>query len=312
MVEIEEIASPLAPKSRARLVSTIASARIIEQYRRHFELDVSEYFEGIPSVGFYECAESGFRFYHPPSLAGKDSLYRHLGRFPWFYQEDKWEHAIALDLIRNGDRVLDVGCGTGNFLHAAATSKGATATGIELNGDSACMARNRGLNVVGDLIEEHARVRTGFYDVVCAFQVLEHIAVPGPFIAGCLQALKPGGLFIVGVPNNDGFLKYDSDAILNFPPHHMGLWTRSSLGALCRIFPLELIRVEIEPLSVVEWYQSVMERRYLPKRWMRSLYYRIGGAKLFRKYVVENASSIAGHTIMAIYRHGAETKLKPA
>lgn len=297
----EEIDSPLARQSRAKFVSVIPSTHIIEQYRKQFDLDVSDYFEGIPQISIYECIETGYRFYHPASLAGRDSLYRHLGRFPWFYQEDKWEHAVALDYLRASQKVLDIGCGTGNFLFAAKQKKGAEVTGIEFNQDSAQIAREKGLDVVSELLEDHARSRPGYYDAVCTFQVLEHIPATGSFITNCIDALKPRGLFVVGVPNNDAFLKY-ADAVLNCPPHHMGLWTRKSLAALPRLFPIEILSFEIEPLNVVDWYQSVMERRYLPKRWMRSLFHRLGGAKIFRQYVAENANSIAGHTIMAIYR----------
>lgn len=298
----ETIVSPLTGRRDAKFVSAISSAHIIEQYLKQFNLDVSDYFEGIPQVGIYECPETGFRFFHPASIAGKASLYRHLGQYPWFYQENKWEHSTALQYLHAGQKVLDIGCGTGELLLAAKRTKGAEVTGIELNNDSARTARDQSLDVVSELIEDHVRVRPKYYDVVCTFQVLEHIPAVGAFIANSLDVLKPGGLFIVGVPNNDAFLKYDSDAVLNGPPHHMGLWTRQSLTALPRLFPIEVLTIEIEPLNTIEWYQSVMERRYLPERWMHSLYYWLGGPARFRQYLADNASSIAGHTIMVVYR----------
>ncbi|MEI6299849.1 MAG: methyltransferase domain-containing protein [Betaproteobacteria bacterium] len=297
-----EVDSPLSVNGKAKRVGAVKTSHIIGKYRDAFGLDVAEYFPGMQEVGIYECSKTGYRFYHPPSLAGKDSLYRHLGRFPWFYQHDKWEHGVALRHLRAGHRVLDVGCGTGNFLDAAKAITGGDVAGIELNPDSAKAARERGLSVDGILIEDHARSHPVFYDVVSTFQVLEHISDVGGFIRACIEALKPGGLFIVGVPNNEGFLKYDGDAVLNGPPHHMGLWTRTSLEALCGLFPLEVLAVDIEPLKEVDWFQSVMERRYIRGRLARSVYHRFGGAGIFRKFLVENATSIAGHTIMVVFR----------
>ena len=43
-----------------------------------------------------------------------------------------------------------------------------------------------------------------------------------------------------------------------------------------------------------------MENRYLG-RWQRRLYYRLGFAKIFARYVRENPATIAGHTIIAVY-----------
>jgi 2-polyprenyl-3-methyl-5-hydroxy-6-metoxy-1,4-benzoquinol methylase len=303
----DRIVSPLDGTRCAALVTSVPAASIVNSYQRNYQIDVSEYFKDIPQVRTYECSATGYRFFHPFSMAGNDSLYRHLGRFPWFYQEDKWEHAVALRYLRASGKVLDVGCGTGNFLVQALRHKNALVTGIELNGDSAQIAREKGLEVTSELIDAHARHRAGYYDAVCTFQVLEHIAEVGSFIENCLSVLAPGGIFVVGVPNNDGFLKFAPDAALNGPPHHMGLWTRESLMALTRLFPLELIGVEIEPLKEVDWYRRVMEQRYLPQRWMQSVYYRLGGSKIFQRYVEENASSIAGHTIMAVFRKTGQT-----
>jgi SAM-dependent methyltransferase len=298
----DQVLSPLDGTSNARLVSSVPAASIVDLYKRDYQLDVSEYFSGTPQVKIFECPVTKYRFFHPFSMAGRESLYQHLGRFPWFYQEEKWEHAVALSYLSEGAKVLDIGCGTGNFLIQAKRERNAQVTGIELNGDSARLAREKGLEIESELVDAHARRRPGYYDAVCTFQVLEHICEVGAFISNCLSVLAPGGIFIVGVPNNNAFLKFAPDAILNGPPHHMGLWTRESLTALTRLFPLETIGVEIEPLKEVDWYRRVMEQRYLPRRWMQSVYYRLGGSRIFQRYVEENAETIAGHTIMVVFR----------
>ena len=289
------IASPLTGRV-ATLERSIPSARIARLYLERFGYDASHCFNDVPNVGIYLC-ETGYRFYYPFSLVGDESLYRTLEKFEWNYKEDKWEHEAALQYMRPNDLVLDVGCGEGNFL-AKAMKMGAQVSGIELNRSAASVAQGKGIHVHDELIGLHSQV--DHYDVVTSFQVLEHVPDPANFLIGCLRALRPGGTLIIGVPNNDSFLRLDSDAVLNQPPHHMGLWNRRSLSALCDYFAMDARAFEIEPLAETGWYQSVIEKTYLTP-WQRRLFYRLGFAKAFTRYVEENANTIAGHSIMAIY-----------
>lgn len=291
----ESVRSPLTGRD-APLTLSIPSSRLVKAYRDIYGYDAQRYFVDIPEVGLYRCA-SGFGFYYPFSLVGDESLYQRLETFDWNYKEDKWEHQAALPHVQAGQRVLDVGCGEGNFL-AKAQGTGAMAFGIELNRKAAAIASAKGIHVYEELLHSHQAV--DFYDVVTSFQVLEHVADPVAFIQGCIRVLRPGGTLVIGVPNDDSFLRFDPTNYLNQPPHHMGLWNRSSLSTLAEVTKLEVKSFEIEPLAEIDWYQAVMENRYLGT-WQRRLYYRLGFAKIFARYVRENASTIAGHTIMAFY-----------
>src|SRR5579863_8440886 len=131
------IKSPLTGRD-AILRSTISASWLVNEYRQRFQYDASHNFEHVSHVGIYEC-DTGFRFYYPFSVAGDESLYRRLETFEWNYKEDKWEHDTALARIQPGDRVLDVGCGEGNFL-LKAQGKGAVTCGIELNKKAAAVA----------------------------------------------------------------------------------------------------------------------------------------------------------------------------
>lgn len=299
------LVSPLTGRrDAATLVKSIPSAEIVRRYREEFGYDAAHSFSGVPEVGQYQCGDTGYGFFFPFSMTGDESLYRTLEKNDWNYKEDKWEHDAALAHVSPGWRVLDVGCGRGSFLHKA-QALGAGVTGIELNRSAAAAARARGIEVVEGLLQAHARERPGYYDVVASFQVLEHVADPRAFVEDCIRALRPRGRLILGVPNNDGFLRY-ADAPLNGPPHHMGLWNRRSLGALAQLFPLDPRSFEVEPLAEVDWYQAVMERHYLRGRWQRSLYYRLGGARVVKRYLAENAATIAGHTLLAVFDRRAE------
>jgi 2-polyprenyl-3-methyl-5-hydroxy-6-metoxy-1,4-benzoquinol methylase len=288
--------SPLTGND-APLAHSIPSSRLVKAYRDNYGYDAERYFVDVPSVGLYRCS-SGFGFYYPFSLVGDESLYRRLESFDWNYKENKWEHQAALPYVQRGQKVLDVGCGEGNFL-TKAQAKGAQAFGIEFNKEAAKIAGGKGIHMHEESLSDHQFI--DFYDVVTSFQVLEHVADPVAFVRGCIKVLRPGGTLVIGVPNDDSFLRLDSSNYLNQPPHHMGLWNRNSLTVLATVTDLEIKTFEIEPLAEVDWYQAVMENRYLGP-WRKRLYYRLGFADIFRRYVRENANTIAGHTIMAIYQ----------
>lgn len=297
----ESVKSPLTGKD-APLVHVIPSSRLVKGYRKQFGYHAEQCFVDIPEVGLYGC-DTGFAFYYPFSLVGTESLYRCLESFEWNYKEDKWEHEAALPHIQIGEKVLDVGCGEGNFL-AKVQRKGAIAFGIELNKKAAKIAMGKGLHIYEELLDNHAL--DSFYDTVTSFQVLEHVADPLAFVRGCIRLLRPGGTLVIGVPNNDSFLRLDPNNFLNQPPHHMGLWNRKGLAALATITELKIKAFETEPLFEHGWYQSVIENHYL-RPWQRRLFHRLGFAGMFAQYVRENAHTIAGHTIMAIYQKGAST-----
>src|SRR5208283_1889345 len=99
------IDSPLVEGAVARLVGAIGREHIISKYRDGYQIDVSDYFLGVDDVKIYECKETGYRFYYPFSLVGKESLYRQLeSTADGKYKNDKWEYRKALTFIEPGSR----------------------------------------------------------------------------------------------------------------------------------------------------------------------------------------------------------------
>ena len=295
------IESPLVEGADARLVRMIPSERIIRKYHDLYSINVSSYFEGINEVSIYECNRTGYRFYFPFQLAGREDLYRQLEATPdGKYKADKWEYRKALALIGCSGRLLDVGCGKGAFVKLAGKA-GFEAHGVELNSASAAEARKSGLNVTSETLSQHAKTNRCRYDVVCSFQVLEHVPNARAFIRDCISALRVNGMLIFDVPNNDGFVGADDNAVLNMPPHHMGLWTKKSLSSIASIFNLNLKWLEYEPLAEIDWYAAVMERRYISNKTVLSMYYSTGLSRWYRKWIETKANCIPGHTLLAVY-----------
>ncbi len=97
-------------------------------------------------------------------------------------------------------RLLDVGCGTGVFLDLAQQA-GWHVWGIEPGAAACAYARTRfGLDVHCGTLEDAPLLPESF-DVVTMWHVLEHLPHPLEGLRRVHQALAPGGLLLIGVPN---------------------------------------------------------------------------------------------------------------
>jgi SAM-dependent methyltransferase len=125
--------------------------------------------------------------------------------------------ALAARVPRDG-RVLEVGCGTGGLLVAAARA-GIAITGVDIAARWLVAARRRladeGLSVpLLAAVAEQLPWPDGEFDTVVADSVLEHLNEPAAALREWLRVLRPGGRLIVWSPN-----RY----MLTTDPH-LGLW----------------------------------------------------------------------------------------
>ena len=87
---------------------------------------------------------------------------------PTYYLPDKLEYQLARVHVRADDKVLEIGCGEGALASHLAT---ADYTGLEFSQEAVQRANRKGLRVLKQTIEEHAKSNANCYDVVFAFQV---------------------------------------------------------------------------------------------------------------------------------------------
>lgn len=241
----EKIYSPLTG-SICELAEVIPKKKIIDGYKQFSDYDVSVYFEKTENICIHKCPDSGYRFFWPFDIAADEKFYDFFQQFEWYYVKDRWEIAETKKILKAGMKLLDVGCGEGIALHAFSASA-YECDGIEINGHARKKALEKGLRVVNERIEDFSKNNAGIYDVVYSFQVLEHIAADvKQFVQACVDCVKPGGFLIFSVPNNDGFAPRNT--LLNYPPHHMGLWNNASLSYLAKIFRLEEYKTLYSPL----------------------------------------------------------------
>jgi SAM-dependent methyltransferase len=139
---------------------------------------------------------------------------------------------------RPGGRLLDVGCGDGAFV-AAAAQRGWHAEGLEPDPAAVAGARAQGLAIQqGTLKELAAREPGQRYDAITLSHVVEHMHDPEGELASAFALLRPGGLLWIATPNLDslGHRRFGIDWLGLDPPRHLVIFTPDSLaGLLARI-----------------------------------------------------------------------------
>lgn len=241
---MRSIHCPLCGNANVKVCETLNTNGIRRQYRQQFGIRV-HFLEGV--VQFCECATCGLRFYDPSTTGGAE-FYAQLQDYPWYYLNDKDEYEIARKFVLRSNHVLEVGSGTGNFgMRLDCTSY----IGLEFNPNAIKIAKERGLTLLDQQINEHAATHQECYEVVCAFQVLEHLGDPRDFFESAVACLRPGGKLIISVPSENAFLGCEVNNILNMPPHHVTRWTDECLRSVADLFKLRVVSLCHERLSDV-------------------------------------------------------------
>ena len=142
------------------------------------------------------------------------------------YSATKPEFDWVASNIKNTDRVLDIGCGTGCFADYLQSNE---YVGIDSNPASVKEGRRLGRNIVKGSVIDFAKIDISKFDTICAFQVLEHLDNPLKFLADISSSMPENSRLIITVPNLNSFLTIRENTPLNMPPHHLTRWSLKSL-----------------------------------------------------------------------------------
>jgi 2-polyprenyl-3-methyl-5-hydroxy-6-metoxy-1,4-benzoquinol methylase len=231
--------SPITQNGDVKIFDTIPVKDVIRLYQQQESINVERFFTGFDTLYILECQDTGYRFYYPFETIGDEEFYQGL-RHSEYDREEAADHLFAKTQIERNSKLLEIGCGSGKFLQSISEIT-PDVCGLELNSLIAEKAKAKGLDVKSQLIEDFALENTESFDVVCAFQVLEHINTVNSFLESALKLLKPKGKLIFSVPNNEPyFQRFSKYEVLNLPPHHMGLWNLESFEKLAKHFNLNL------------------------------------------------------------------------
>jgi 2-polyprenyl-3-methyl-5-hydroxy-6-metoxy-1,4-benzoquinol methylase len=100
--------------------------------------------------------------------------------------------------IRPPARILDVGCGNGDFLFAA-MEMGYATLGIDVSAAAVARVRRRGLDAIQGSLAAAPLERA--FEFVTAWDVIEHVNDPRTFVRRSRDLLTPGGYLVLKTPD---------------------------------------------------------------------------------------------------------------
>jgi SAM-dependent methyltransferase len=160
-------------------------------------------------------------------------------------------------------KVLDVGCGTGAFLHhLRATCPGLyEVLGADVSGPALDHARENGIPVLAEPYDQHFHGAT--FDAITFWAILEHVEAPVEFVRKAATLLRPGGHCFVLVPNMRSLAVRILGARYRYlMPEHVNYFTRHTLAALGRLVPdFEQVELRSSHFNPVVMGQDLLRRR---------------------------------------------------
>jgi SAM-dependent methyltransferase len=157
-------------------------------------------------------------------------------------------------------RILEIGCGTGHNL--AMLGEFGHVDALELDEEARTFAEQRlGRSVMSAPLPELAGVLDGQYDLIGAFDVVEHIDDDRAAVASIAAKLKPGGKFVMTVPAHQWM--WSAHDVVN---HHKRRYSKGRLRQLIESSPLRLEAIGyfnsvLFPAAVAERLSSRLLRK---------------------------------------------------
>lgn len=215
----------------------------------------------------HECSRCHAQFWTPLKNPGAE-WYEHDERYagrnadPILTPNVKHKTVLAA-LSGNPGRVLDVGCGVGNFL-ALAQSRGWECWGIDFDRDAIEAGKQTfgltrlSVSDIATFAAEHPDLR---FDLITFFDVFEHLDDHNQFLATVQKLLAPGGRVGLSVPYRHGarWLKPH-----DVPPRHLTRWDEPSLRMILGRYGLVPMLVRKIPAGL---YYIILKLRFRYGQW---------------------------------------------
>lgn len=232
-----------------------------------------------------KCKSCGFHFTNPvPSEDRIGDYYKsesyishsstNRGLINKIYQRvRKYTLRQKLKLVQkwsNGDRVLDIGAGTGHFL-STCQNAGYKVLGLEPDQDARRFAETY-LDVKLKPIDELHNLVTNSQDVITMWHVLEHVYHLRKDVKQIVDILKDDGTLIVAVPNMNSFdaQHYGSFWAAYDLPIHLYHFQPNDVKRLFDQFGMEV--KEILPMKFDSYYVSLLSEKYKDGNMVRAFW----------------------------------------
>lgn len=191
-----------------------------------------------PKSGFEKhhlvsCGSCGFVFCKPiPTQDELNAVYEGYGRNDYLSDLTIQAYERVLDSLepfRKTNRLIDVGCGIGYFLEVA-KKRGWEVYGTEFTEEAVKICEGKGAKMKLGILDP-SNYEPESFDVVCSFEVIEHINNPQEELSNFNKLLRKGGLVYCTTPNFNAVERYmlKSDWNILGYPEHLSYYTPKTL-----------------------------------------------------------------------------------
>lgn len=171
----------------------------------------------------------------------------------------KHKYKLASNGLKVG-KVLDIGCGVGDFLHTA-EMHGWECAGVEPSEDAKVIAQKR---MNGKIIssEDLENIPEGYFDLITMWHVLEHVDDLRWQVEQLRRLVKPKGRVVIALPN---YKSYDGQYYKELwaaydVPRHLNHFNKTTLTKIFKASGMELVK--IDKLRWDAYYISYMSEQY--------------------------------------------------
>ena len=205
---------------------------------------LSDYYESEDYISHTDSKRNLFeKVYH---LVRAISLKKKLNLINVFSSEEK--------------KLLDIGCGTGDFLQTAQQNAW-TVSGIEPNQQARNIANKKTNESVFD-VDQLLKFDADSFDVITLWHVLEHLPNLDEQIATFKKLLKPNGTLVIAVPN---YKSYDAQHYKQFwaafdVPRHLWHFNKASVSNLVSKQSFKVDK--IKPMWFDSFYVSMLSEKH--------------------------------------------------
>jgi methionine biosynthesis protein MetW len=92
--------------------------------------------------------------------------------------EDREDYKYVVELVEEGSKIIDLGCGNGSLMQKLIKEKRVTASGVELSPTGVEVCRGKGLNVIQGRIDEKLPFADNEFDYAVCNVTIQMVMYP--------------------------------------------------------------------------------------------------------------------------------------
>ena len=162
-------------------------------------------------------------------------------------------------------RLLDLGCGAGNFL-LEMKKMGFKTTGVDISKNAREIASGKGLIILqGELKDQ--KFPNNYFDIITLWHVFEHLLDPSSIIQEIYRIMKKDGILLIETPNIDrlSLLLFKKHCFHLDLPRHLYHWSLDTLTKILEKNGFKVFRSDFFslafPLTLFHSFRNLLREK---------------------------------------------------